>query len=131
MKKFPLGPAVSFLVFLISTGRGAAEMPPHSLIPLPSQVAWKEGSFILTPRFSLALKGPQDARVDAAVRRFLARLEKRTSLRFSPAPDGSAPEAGLIVEWQAAGLPVQSVREDESYSLTVGEKQARLSAPNP
>jgi hexosaminidase len=59
----------------------------------------------------------------------LARLSGRTVLTFSPdvAPDEST--ATLVIQCERAGDIVPSLSENESYSLEVTDKQARLVAP--
>jgi len=47
------------------------------------------------------------------------------------APSRRPRSATLVLRWQNAGLPVQAVGEDESYTLTVTPRQAVIEAPTP
>lgn len=117
------------LGFFMNEGRAAGTVPDHDLIPVPAEVVWAEGLLPLDGNFALGMAGVKDPRVVEAAGRWLSRLEKRTGLQFA----AKAPVTGkttLVLECRKAGAPVQSVREDESYSLTIGDKQATLSAAN-
>ncbi len=99
------------------------------LLPLPSQIAWSEGSFPIDAGFNPIPSGSREPRIESALRRFQARLEKRTGLQFNP--ETGFKSGRFVVDCASKGLPVQSVREDESYRLTVSPTQIHLSAPNP
>jgi hexosaminidase len=122
--------------------KNAIKAAQPDLMPIPSQVAWGEGRLVLNSRFSIEASGPANPRIQVAVRRTLQRLQDKTGLKFISATTGAAKggsgkaaaaarETKLFIQYDSAGLPVQSVKEDESYTLHVTAKQARLSAPNP
>lgn len=117
------------LGLLLIEGRADGNAPVHDLIPAPAELVWAEGSLPLDGAFTLAIAGVKDPRIVEAAGRWLSRLERRTGLQFA----AKAPVTGksiLVLECRKAGSPVQSVREDESYTLTIGDKQATLSAAN-
>jgi hexosaminidase len=101
----------------------------HDLLPVPAELSFGAGRLPLDSGFTLGLTGADDPRVQASARRWIARLEKRTGLHFA----ARAPLAGkgvVTVVCAKAGLPVQSVREDEAYTLTIDDKGGALAAEN-
>jgi hexosaminidase len=118
------------VVVLVSSGR-AANRHRHNLIPVPAVLTWQEGNLLVGPNFMIAFTGKQDSRIELAKRRFLERVEKVGGLRFSQAGPERPRQATLVIQCEGRGLAVQSVVEDESYTLTVTRNQARLIAPNP
>jgi hexosaminidase len=112
------------------SGLKAEGIATANLIPVPAKVEWGSGALTLDSKFSIALKGAAESRVQGAVKRFADRLGKRTGVNVS-GNAGSSDEASLVIEVADKGLPVQTVREDESYTLTVTPKQVKLSAPTP
>src|SRR5690348_9128262 len=100
--------------------RNAAEAPAATpfnstgeLLPVPAAFNWGEGSFRIDSSLGVQVKGVQEDRVSKGVARFLARLGKRTSLTFTSGKNS------IVIECKAKGLPIQTVREDESYTLDV------------
>jgi hexosaminidase len=103
--------------------------PAQSLLPVPLHVESDGGALPIDRGFTTAWTGADDPRVAAALQRSVARLEKRLGHPL-PAPRRAA-QARLVVEAASAGLPVQSVSEDESYRLVVTPREARLTAATP
>lgn len=97
------------------------------LLPLPAEVTWGEGALNLPTGYGIQVGGPREPRVASALQRFRTRLAQRAKVQGGD--NSSTPS--LYIEVQDAGLPVQSVREDESYTLKVTPEKALLSAPNP
>lgn len=102
----------------------------HDLMPAPTRIEWQQGSLALDDRFTAASAGRPDARVDGELRRTLARIEAQFGIKLGGAARRSG-EAGLRVENAGEGLPVQTVREDESYGLVVTPRGARISTESP
>ncbi len=101
---------------------------PHDLMPVPASVEFSDGRLAITTAFSVSVAGCRDPRVEAAVARALRRLQGRTGLEFST-PVVTAPDsATLVVECARAGGALPSLRDDESYTIEVNERQARLRA---
>lgn len=99
------------------------------LMPAPASVHLEGGSFQLTPKLRVAYPHFHDARLEGGVERMLSRLQYVTGLPQSQgAKDASAP-GGLVIDVKGAGQAVQSLDEDESYSLVVMASQVQLSAP--
>src|SRR5579859_3591200 len=124
--------ALTLASFFMSEQAKALEpTTPPTLLPIPAQVSWGEGRLALTAQFMVAIAGVKEDRVQGAVQRLLNRLKKRTGLGLASSAEASADKAMLVIQCKEKSLPIQSVKEDESYSLTVAPTQAQLSAPNP
>jgi hexosaminidase len=117
----------------LAAGGGAVSAQPapaaaHDLMPAPVRLEWQPGQLVVDRHFTLGSVGTADPRIDAALARARQRLG---SLGVTVAPGPSGAKATLVVEATGPGKAIQEVGEDESYELTVGPKQARLTAPNP
>jgi len=106
----------------------AASAPQHNLMPVPASVRFNSGRLAVNKTFSVAARGHMDARLQAAVERFLRRLEGRTVMELQRGLAADAGGAALVIEAVGAGRAVPSVEEDESYSLEVSDRQATLKA---
>ncbi|MDX2120094.1 MAG: beta-N-acetylhexosaminidase, partial [Gemmatimonadota bacterium] len=104
----------------------AAQERP-ALLPLPATLEWRAGGLPLDSTFTVGLSGVPDPRLERAVDRAIARLEHRAG-RALPRRVADPAVARLVIEVAVAGEPVQTPREDESYSLTIGAGSARLLA---
>lgn len=89
-----------------------------NLMPLPEQVALKQGKSRITEDFTTSIKGPAPGRLFRAAARMQQRLSGRTGLFFS---QGTFPVAG---NWDSAALRLSFARagrlkvgDDESYTL--------------
>jgi hexosaminidase len=119
----------------------AMKLQQLDLMPVPWLISWENGRLILTPQFTMGVTGPAEPRVEHAIQRTLNRLEERTGLKFLAASSKTsnaksrapraAQEKTLAIQYDNAGFAVQSVTEDESYTLHVTPQQARISAANP
>jgi hexosaminidase len=110
----------------------SAQAPPaaaHDLMPAPVRLEWQTGHLLVDRRFTFGSVGTADPRIDAALARARQRLESLGGLTLAPRPAGT--KATLVVEATGPGKAIQEVGEEESYELTVGPKQARLTAPGP
>ena len=103
-----------------------AENPTLSLMPVPASFSVSPGRFTLNSTFRISTPGFTDSRLNHAIDRMLVRLEAHTGLRFSREPD-NAP-SGLVVDVASAGMTVQGVEEDESYTLEITSQRAVLKA---
>jgi len=99
----------------------------NTLMPQPSHLSTQEGRLTLSPSFAVITDHYRDARLDAALARSLERIETQTgiSIPTSPSPGASGT---LALSVDGPGQPIQSVDEDESYSLDVTPSGARLHA---
>ncbi len=112
----------------ILTGSALAQTFTNTLLPQPSSLAAQSGQLPFTTTFTIATPHFHDARLDAAIQRTLISLEHQTALPISKIV-ATGNSATLIVDVQGAGQPIQSLDEDETYSLTVTPTSATLHAP--
>ena len=98
-------------------------------MPLPAVLTPAQGALSIGPSFSVALSGAADARLPAAIGRFLSRLARQTGIPMPAAKTAAANHAVLRVECAAAGPDYPTLREDESYTLDVTPDGALLKAP--
>ncbi len=99
-----------------------------ALMPAPASVHSEQGSFPLTARLSVAYAHFHDARLEAGVDRMFSRLQYVTSLPQGHGAQGASTSSALVIDVKGAGQAVQSLDEDESYSLVVSSSQVELSA---
>lgn len=98
---------------------GAAEL---GLMPLPSQFEAGTGSFALKPGMHVGYMHFHNARLEAGTIRMMKRLQFESGVPLPHVPltvAGDVATAGIVIDVERAGEAVQSVNEDESYSLTV------------
>jgi hexosaminidase len=100
----------------------------HRLMPVPASVQFQRGRLNIDASFRVAVAGHTDARLEAGIHRAARRLEGRTGFQFLRAPATDAQSAALVIECKGPGREVPSLKEDESYSLDVSDKQAVLRA---
>jgi len=101
----------------------------HHLMPVPAHVQFQTGRLAVADTFTVALQGQADERLQAGIARMLRRLEGRTGLTLARGLASDANNATLVVESHSPGLSVPAVDENESYTLAVTDKQARIAAP--
>jgi hexosaminidase len=101
----------------------------HNLMPVPASITFENDRLAVDQSFKVAVRGHSDARLQAAIARFIKRLEGRTVLSLAPglAPDDQT--TTLIVNAQDPGLDIPAVGENESYHLDITSRQALLTAP--
>ncbi|HWF89205.1 MAG TPA: family 20 glycosylhydrolase [Pyrinomonadaceae bacterium] len=124
-----------FLLILTCAIVASAQQPQPSatptlnLMPVPASVTFHRERLAVDGNFRVATRGFSDARLQAAIWRFIKRLEGRTVLTLSPtlAPDDQT--TPLIVQTQGPGKSVPGLGEDESYRIDITDRQAILSAP--
>jgi hexosaminidase len=95
-------------------------------MPEPAHLSAQSGQLPLSAQFTAAEDHFRDARLDAAVGRMLVRLKNETGLQIATSPSAGA--TALTVSVDGAGEAVQSINEDESYSLDVTTSGAHLHA---
>ena len=100
-----------------------------NLMPVPASVRPQSGRLPINGSFKVAVKDYPDDRLRAGIARMLARLAGRTVLTLPGDFAADESTATLVVQCERAGDTVPSLSENESYSLDVNDKQARLVAP--
>ena len=94
-------------------------------MPLPATVRPAAGKLTIDGTFKAALTGAPDARLDAAIGRFVARLSRQTGIPM-PGLKDSTPK--LRVECAAPGNDYPTLGENEAYTLDVTPEGATLKA---
>jgi len=122
----------SFVAFALTASAPVQGTPsPLRLMPLPSAIQPGRGFLALSAHFHAGFTGPHNARLDAALGRFLWRLDRQCgNIRRMQLTAGPSDPLLLSVQIAGSAAPVQSLDEDESYKLTVTPSQATLTAPN-
>ncbi|HEY7877430.1 MAG TPA: beta-N-acetylhexosaminidase [Gemmatimonadaceae bacterium] len=100
-----------------------------TLMPMPASVRVDAGRLLLSPFFRVAVPRYRDARLLRAVDRALSHLAGRTGLVLSHDIARDSLLGTLVVDVRAAGQTVQSVDENESYTLDVTGGRVVLRAP--
>jgi len=100
-----------------------------NLMPIPASVRLQPGRLPITANFNVAVKNYADDRLRAGIFRMLTRLAGRTVFTLPPELAADESSATLVVQCERAGDVIPSLSENESYSLEVTDKQARLVAP--
>jgi hexosaminidase len=100
----------------------------NTLMPQPAQLSAQEGRLAITPSFKIVTDHFKDPRLDAAITRSLARIKTRSGIAISTSADTDTTSATLIISVGGAGEAIQSVEENESYSLEVTPTGAHLQA---
>jgi hexosaminidase len=106
-------------------------MKPHTLMPVPAELSFHDGSLPIDASFMVALSGQPDPRLDRAAARLIERLSKQTGVQFLAGVGGDPADAALVIHVEGAAAAIPRVVEDESYSLDVTHDKARLSSATP
>jgi hexosaminidase len=117
------------LVLICVVIANAQEAPKLNLMPVPASIKFQQERLAVDANFKVATRGHSDARLQAAIFRFIKRLEGRTVLTFAPglAPDDQT--TPLIIHCDGPGQNIPSVSENESYRIDITRRQAMLTAP--
>jgi hexosaminidase len=99
----------------------------NNLMPQPASLTAGSGQLVLSPQFSFGTSGFTDARLDGALQAAIMQIRRKTALEIKPVAVTTDPMLSVTV--QGAGQTVQSVDENESYSLTVTLTHIALEAP--
>ncbi|HEV2180467.1 MAG TPA: family 20 glycosylhydrolase, partial [Gemmatimonadaceae bacterium] len=108
----------------------SAAVAQLSVMPMPASIHVDSGGQLpLTSSFRVALPRFKDGRLQRAADRAITRLARRTGLPLSHAIARDSLLGTLVVDVRGPGETVQSVDEDESYTLDVTTFRAVLRAP--
>jgi len=127
IKSFLVFTLILSAVFSISAQQDL-QTARRNLMPVPANVAWKNGRLPVTKTFAVAVSGKTDERLKSYISRVMRRLEGRTIFEFSRDLSGDAANAQLLIETASTGNAIPKPGDDESYNLEIGEKQAKITA---
>ena len=98
------------------------------LMPWPAHMTVESGKLRLVAGFNVAWEGHKEPRLSRAVDRFGQQFRELTGI---PQPSMEPDEAAFSLEihCDGPGEEVQSIREDESYTLRVSSSEVVLKAP--
>ena len=125
------------LVFAVSAAPVPAQdssqgdIAGYNLMPQPAELTPGQGRLAIDGSFHVALTDYQEPRLRHAAWRMIDRLARQTGIPLDHQLQGDASKATFVISCERAGEVVQSVKEDESYTLEVTPQQARLSATTP
>ena len=93
-------------------------------MPVPTSITFHNERLAVDSNFRVATRGHSDARLQAAIARFMKRLEGRTvlTLNHTLAPDDQT--TPLIIQTQGPGKDIPGLGEDESYRIDITRRQA-------
>jgi hexosaminidase len=120
------------LLLLTCSSFAVAQQPAplqHNLMPIPASVTFDNERLAVDESFKVAIRGHSDARLQAAIARFVKRLEGRTVLTLAPGLALDDQMTTLIVHCEGPGKDIPAVDENESYRIDITRRQALLSAP--
>jgi hexosaminidase len=99
----------------------------NTLLPEPAHLSVQTGALPLTTAFTASTDSFHDDRLDNAIARILVQLENHTGLQIATTP-ASSKTATLTITVDGPGEAIQSIDENESYSLDVTPTAAHLKA---
>jgi hexosaminidase len=123
------------IVWMVTPGIARAQISapgaqPHALalLPVPSSVTVHDGSLTIDSTFRVAVIHETDPRLQRAVARMIPRLEQRTGIALSHVISRDSIGATLLIDCDGPGEKIQSIDEDESYSIESGSSTVTLHA---
>ncbi len=122
-----LGMTAALAVAICGAEARAQMQFQNNLMPQPTEMSLGSGALALDSTFAVAVPGASDARLTDAISRAVRRIEMVAGLRH--AGRGVTGTTRLIVKVDHPSAPVQSIDEDESYSLRVTSSGAEIDAP--
>ena len=99
----------------------------NTLMPEPAKLTVDQGR-LAWANFSVRTPSFHDARLDAAIQRMLGEFEGKTGTPVVKEVGTEAAGATLVIDVSGAGNAVQSLEEDESYTLGVSASGVKLQA---
>lgn len=94
-----------------------------NLMPLPSELTLGKGQFMLESDLGYIFKNSPTPKLESAIKRFYSKLGLLTGISFEGGGD-----AKLILDCKNDGNEYPSVKDDESYNLSVTKKNVTISA---
>lgn len=95
------------------------------LMPVPASASYEPGRLEIDSGFTVVLRHYRNGRLERGVQRAMLRLERKTGVDIPPiSSDTSA--ATLMIDVAGPGEKVQSVDEDESYSIDISPTRVTM-----
>jgi hexosaminidase len=128
LKASRVGRAAILAVASCGALAGAQMQFQNNLMPQPSEMSVDSGALALNSTFAVEVLGVSSPRLTNAINRAERRIEMVAGLRHTGG--GIAGTTRLIVKVDHPSAPVQSIDDDESYSLKVAPSGLEIDAPN-
>jgi hexosaminidase len=100
-------------------------------MPAPDKISFVQGKMYIDAGFRVELTGYEEPRLHRAIDRLIRRLTVQTGNPFSTGGGEENVEVSLVIQCSGPGEKIQSVGEDESYTLDINSARAELTAPTP
>lgn len=123
--------ALFFIFFGKAAPSSSTEEPRIALMPIPAEISFGQGKLAVNSEFRVVLSGCQEPILQRAVRRVIKRLSTQTGIPLPLRIEKDASKARLKISCQGPGEVIQSIKEDESYTLEVNSSRCCLGAPTP
>ena len=122
-------PALILFLLTEPSSLASAQRPSAglALMPVPAEITVSAGSLPLNAGFTMNSAGASSELVDQGFQRMVRRLEDKTGLQMSRIV-GHGEGAVLVVTVRSQEPRIQSLEEDESYTLTSTAKTIRIDA---
>ncbi|MDE1178498.1 MAG: beta-N-acetylhexosaminidase [Edaphobacter sp.] len=98
-----------------------------TLMPVPAHLTTGAGAFSWTPSVTIGVTHFRNQRLDDAIQRSLLRLERATGVPRQRTVTTTA-ASSLVIDVDGPGDAIQSIDEDESYTLSVSASGIKLHA---
>lgn len=102
-----------------------------SLMPLPAEITLGSGWLAIDSDFKVGLAGHTEPRLRRAAKRMAARLARETGMVLPREPASDSEDAQLLIRVEEAAGELQSLDEEESYTLEISSGQAVLHSRRP
>jgi len=124
------------LIFALAALLNASEInaSENHLMPQPMKLEFGQGALPIDGSFRISLSGYTEPRLQEAAKRLIQKLSTQTGIPMNDAVPKNVtedPQATLVIRCDHAGESVQSLRENESYTLEVRTTGATIAAPTP
>jgi hexosaminidase len=96
-------------------------------MPVPASVSFEPGRLAIDSSFTVVLRRYDNGRLERGVQRAMLRLERRTGVDIQPLSSDTS-QATLIIDVGGPGEKVQTLSEDESYSIDVSSSRVTMQA---
>ena len=127
MTALKLGITAVLAAFSYSAQTKAQVQFQNNLMPQPAEISIGAGALALSSTFAVDVPDASDARLTDAINRAVRRIEMVAGLRHAGRDVKGTTR--LVVKVGHTSAPVQSLNEDESYSLRVTSSGAEIDAP--
>lgn len=114
----------------ISAMPGSRSAVTLDLMPVPRSISLSSGRLPVDVTFRVAVIRHDDPRLQRAIMRMLPKIEQRTGLVLTRTVDRTPRAATLVIDCAGPGATVQSIDENESYTLDVTPTVMTLRAVN-